>query len=86
MRIDNTPAGKGSIMASVNLNDRTLELLRNRPRTLSYAKLAEAMKDIHPAVTLSWIQQYAHGRYTFPPIDRVQALYEFLTGKPLIKD
>lgn len=73
-------------MASVSLNDRTLELLRNRPRTMTYSVIAEAMKETCPQITVSWLLQYAHGRYTFPPIERVQALYEFLAGKPLLSE
>lgn len=73
-------------MASVKLTDKTLELLRNRPRTMTYATIAEAMKETCPQITASWLHQYVNGRHRFPHTDRIQALYEFLAGKPLLSE
>lgn len=73
-------------MGSPSLNDKTLELLRNRPRHVTYANIAEALAEICPQATEIWLQNYVAGRTTFPHADRVQAVYEYLSGNKLFND
>lgn len=70
-----------------SLYRHTLELVRQRPVTMTYAKLAEACFEKSDGnVTETWLRQFATGRSHSPDVDRVQAVYEVLTGKPLIAD
>jgi len=75
------PSSRGS------LNLRTLALLRDRPRHLTYAKLAQLMSNAScRPVTVHWIHSYQSNRLENPDVDRIQALYEILTDKCLNVD
>lgn len=74
-------------MGCVNLNTRTLQLLRDRPRTVTYRTIQEALRDsphLTEPVSLNWLTLYGTERITSPDVNRVQAIYEFLTKLPLI--
>lgn len=73
-------------MAGSSLNERTLHLLRDRPRYLTYERLAQEIAPACQGVTATWLFQYVNGRTAFPHVDRVQAVYEFLSGNKLFVD
>lgn len=58
------------------LNARTLELLKADPRPLTQLS-------IESKIPYHWLSSYRYGKAASPSVDRVQALYEFLTGKSL---
>lgn len=65
-------------MASSVLLDRTLHLVRNRPASLTYAAIAEALD-----VSKAWIEALASGRIPDPGVCKVEALYNYLAATPL---
>ena len=60
------------------LCEKTLELLKNRPRPKTYELIGEAI-DIKP----SWIESFAQRRIEEPGVQKVERLYEYLKGEPL---
>jgi hypothetical protein len=52
--------------------DRTLQLVRNRPRTVTYDTLAEAT-----GLKASWIEAFACNRIPDPGVRKVEKLYAF---------
>lgn len=61
------------------LNARTQHLLRSRPRTLTYDKIA-----VDTGIDIHWIKSF--GTRAGPRdslCDRVQTLWEYLTGRKL---
>lgn len=68
----------GRTMASSKLLDKTLDLVRNRPRDMSYDDLAAASK-----VNPHWLKKLASGKIEHPSVCHVEAVYVALTGKPL---
>lgn len=65
-----TTANKGS------LHDRTLLLLKE-----SGATLPEIYKETH--LPYYWLKKFSSGEIRDPSVNRVQRLYEFLSGKRL---
>jgi phage gp36-like protein len=69
------------------LHTKTQELVRNRPRALTYRLLAERANDLLPddeQITPAWLEQFATGRIKAPSVNKVQRLFEVLSGKPLL--
>lgn len=62
----------------MNLYKKTLELIKNCPRTLSYQSIAD-----NTGLTKHWIEKFAQGKIKNPGVQNVQKLYEFLTGQKL---
>jgi|LakMenEpi03Aug12_release.lakeMendotaPanAssembly.Ray.scaffolds.fasta_scaffold667821_1 hypothetical protein len=61
------------------LADITLELLRNRRRTLTYEQISN-----DTGLTVSFLQSLGgSGDGEHASVSRMQALYEYLSGKPL---
>lgn len=65
-------------MASCKLLDRTLELVRNRPVTLTYEELAK-----RTGLNVYWIRLFARGKIDNPGVVHVCRLYEFLAQAEL---
>ena len=55
----------------------TRDLLQRDKRT---------QQEIHQGtgIPFHWIQQFSFGKFKNPSVNRVQNLYEFLSGKPLL--
>lgn len=61
------------------LRIRAVELLRDRPMSLSLKKIAAAT-----GLTVAWLQYFqANGDDVSANVDRVEALYNFLSQKKL---
>lgn len=68
-----------------SLYQTTLNLVQNRPVTMTYAKLAELCAgSADGGVTVDWLRHFATGRASCPHVDRVQSVYETLTGTKLL--
>lgn len=66
-------------MGSVNLVTHTQELLANRPRTSTYKTIARETQ-----LSPRWLSEFANNCQGGYDANRVQILYEYLSGKPLI--
>lgn len=74
------PTGDGSIaMISTRLRDRTQQLLRERPRTTTLEMIADAT-----GLSARWIQDFGNDRSPDPGVCKVETLYTYLTGGPLL--
>lgn len=62
----------------MTLYDKTMELLKNLPRSTTYA-------DIERDTNLSkeWISAVARGRIIEPSVKKIQTLYEYLSKRKL---
>lgn len=65
-------------MASSKLLDKTLDLVRNRPRDMSYEDLAALAE-----VNAHWLKKFAAGKFEDPSVCTVEAVYVALSGKQL---
>lgn len=65
-------------MFSSQLLERTLHLVRNRPISMTYEKLAE-LSDLQS----NWIATFAQGKMKEPGVSKVEALYNALAEAPL---
>jgi hypothetical protein len=74
-----TPVGENT-MSSVCIVERSQELVRNRPRPITFRVIEEGT-----GISPRWLTDFTNGRITEPSAQRIQKLYEFLTGQPLIK-
>jgi hypothetical protein len=74
-----------SFLHRINMNDRTLaeatiELLAHRDRTITLAKISSECD-----VTVAWLSTLlSETPPREPGADKIQRLYEFLTGKKLV--
>jgi hypothetical protein len=68
-------------MGSVDIVTYTQYLLVNRPRYMTYKVITD-----HTMLHQRWLEQFAIGRIKEPSAQRIQMLYEYLTGKPLVDD
>ena len=64
-----------------SLADVTRKLLYDRPRHLSYAMISEAT-----GITVMFIHAFTNGLAKKPDCDKVQLLYEYMTGRQLKLD
>lgn len=60
------------------LRDKVLELLASRPRNTTYKDVAEATGLPEP-----WLKKFAANEIKDPSVNRVETLYNYLTGTPL---
>lgn len=65
-------------MYSSRLANCTLELLRNRPRTLTLDKIASDTE-----LTVSWLRDFGAARKEHASVTRVERLYSYLANKKL---
>lgn len=64
-----------------SLHTHTLNLLRNRPVHVTLKKLAAQLEE--HGVTHSWLGSFITGRISVVSVDKIQAIYELLSGKKL---
>lgn len=62
----------------MNLREKTYQLLHERPRTLTFAEIERKTE-----LKQSWVRSFSQGKITGASADKVQKLYEFLSGKKL---
>jgi hypothetical protein len=67
-------------MDGCTLLSATQQLLKNRPRSLTFSNINRDL----PELNRVWLSRMANGRIKETDVNRVQKLYEYLTGKPLI--
>ena len=65
-------------MNEPKLRAKVLELLDNRPRTVTLKDIAEGS-----GLPEAWLKTFAAGKIADPSVNRVETLYTYLTGKPL---
>ena len=58
---------------SVGLRARTLELVKNAPRAVTYTVMAEKC-----GVSIAWISRFAADKIPNPGVDTVQCLHDYL--------
>jgi hypothetical protein len=68
-------------MAGCTLLQETQNLLKHRARTLTFAKIESDL----PVCNRVWLSRMANGKINETDVNRVQILYEYLTGQPLLK-
>lgn len=61
-----------------SLKTRTLSLLQSRNRDNDYRNIA-ALTGLKP----TWVASFAQGRIKEPSVDKVETLYQHLSGKQL---
>jgi hypothetical protein len=66
---------------STRLRDRTLLLLRELPRHRTLKEVADECD-----LKLSWLTAFARGEIDHPSVNRIEKLYEHLTGRKLKVD
>jgi hypothetical protein len=67
--------------SSTRLRDKTLKLLADLPRNVTLKEVAEACD-----LNLSWLSAFARGEIEHPSVNRIECLYEHLTGRKLKVD
>jgi hypothetical protein len=72
------PTVKG-LKIQTNLSTVTRKLLRNRPRTLTITKITE-----DTGLNRRFVDQFSTGVAKMPDVDKIEALYVYLSKKPLI--
>lgn len=60
------------------LYTRTIELLRNRPRTKTLGQISH-----ETGLPLGWLVSILCKPYLSPSVDRIEVLYEYLSSRPL---
>lgn len=63
------------------LRDKTLELVHNRPRHLTYKKIEKETGLSH-----LWLSHFAQQRFDEPGVNRVETLYTYLSGRTVISE
>ena len=67
-----------AVAISRSLNDRTFQLLRDRPRYLSIKRIAR-----ETGLSESWLRHYATGSARAPDVDCVETRSIYFTGRTL---
>jgi len=70
------------------LLERTLNLVVNRPRAMTYLVLADMVNSVLPdgeSITPGWLEQFATRRIRRPDVTKVQRIYEALNGAALFQ-
>lgn len=60
------------------LRERTLHLVVNRPKTLTYWQIYQ-----DTGITPEWLRAFVNGRARAPSVDLVEKLYVYLSGDEL---
>lgn len=67
-------------MKHTSLRLKTFELLKNRPASVTLAEVAERAN-----LPITWVRSFhLKGNKNGANVDKVQALYQYLTGKSLL--
>lgn len=62
-------------MYGSRLADTTLDLVKRRPRNLSFRMISEKT-----GLSVHWLRKYNEGDIVEPGVCKIERLYEFLTG------
>lgn len=62
----------------MNLRDKTLELLQDRPRSKTLKVVSE-----ETGIGLPWLNLFLQNRIQNPSVNTIQSLYEYLTNAKL---
>ncbi|MBN46244.1 MAG: hypothetical protein CMH23_07200 [Methylophaga sp.] len=62
----------------MTLYEKTRDLLKNRPVTVTFASIEDAT-----GIKESWLRMFNRGKIENPSVNTVQALYEHLSGTKL---
>lgn len=62
-------------IACASLYERTLHLVRNAPRSLSYTDMSKGS-----GLSIGWISRFADGKFDDPGVKKVQSLHDFLSN------
>lgn len=65
-------------MFASKLATKAWELLRLRPRTLTYAHISQRTE-----ISVRWLEAFASGQVKDPSASKVERLFEMLSGKSL---
>lgn len=65
-------------MPSGKLLAHTLELVRNRPRAVTYELMQKKTR-----IPVSWMQALMTGKIKEPSVNRIEKLYVYFTGSQL---
>ena len=65
-------------MIQTKLRDKTLELLINRPRSLTFESISK-----FTSLKVDWIKAFQNGKIEDPSVNKTETLYEFLINKKL---
>jgi hypothetical protein len=70
------------------LHIKTQDLLQNRAKPITYARLADDLNaQLKVALfTEGWLEQYATDRIKRPDVNKIQPLFEYLSQKQLQLD
>lgn len=60
------------------LHARVLQLVADRPRTITYGKI-----NLETGISVEWLRAFVSGRAMKPDVNTVEQLYEYLTGNEL---
>lgn len=60
------------------LRDKTLQLLKNRPVTITLEKIAE-----DTGLGTAWLSMFHNERIAKPNVNAIQTLYEYLTNSEI---
>lgn len=71
------------IMPTCNLLERTREMLRNRPRTISYEDIIKGIGEIEgpngpKEISIRWLTELASEGYVNPRYTQLQKLHDYL--------
>ncbi len=62
----------------MTLYERTLQLLKDRPHTLTFQKI-----ETETEIKIPWLSKFVIGEIKDPSVNKIQKLYEFLAKQPL---
>jgi len=69
---------KGVANMDARLRDKTLALLQDRPRKMSFQDISDAT-----GISKAWLSKFSSGGINDPGVMITCTLYAYLTGKPL---
>lgn len=62
-------------IACATLYDRTLSLVRNAPRSITYTEMSKGS-----GLSVTWISRFADGKFDDPGVKKVQSLHDYLSN------
>ena len=65
-------------MSSPKLLTKTIEAIKNRPSCLTYNHIADECN-----VSIRWLDNLVAGKIKDPGVTKIEAVYEFVTGRSL---
>ncbi len=59
----------------MTLFNKTLNLLRNRPKWMSFTTIEK-----ETGISKDWLKKFSQGKISNPGVNTIQELYEYLSG------